>query len=120
MSLCGNCFRSGFCAKHYDLLSPEDQAAARATLETMKRSKRLFWVGTISALVVSGVLFAILISEMFSTPQEEEKVLTAILAVIFSGFACFTVLYNLSITKKGWEKFHAIGQKYKPDTYVHQ
>jgi hypothetical protein len=109
--LCTNCNRFGFCPKHFEALTPEDQTQAQATSNKMKQSQYIF----IGGMVIGIIAFMATIPLMISTSWYGGFNM----GFIFLPFVFFMVciiggsVYFQHTTRRGWETLQAIGQKYR-------
>ncbi len=111
--LCTTCNRSGFCAKHFETLTPDDQTIVRAIFLKMKQSLYMLIIGVAVSMV--AITVGVPLSVTFGSPGGNPFLFPIIFMVLstFSTLAFCGAIYHRSIIKRVWDTVQEIGQKYR-------
>ncbi len=109
--ICTTCNRSGFCAKHFDALTPEDKTQAQVTSNKMKQSQYVFIGGMVIGLIAFMSIIPLMASTSWYGGFNVGFFITPF--VIFSVLMIGGSAYFQTTTRRGWQTLQAIGQKYR-------
>ncbi len=112
--LCKACNRFGFCAKHFETLSPEDQTRAQAVSLKMKKSIYVFVVGMVIGF--AAFMIGIPIGVTSSIHGGNIYSMFAWIFVPMGIFMAFTIggaIYYQITLKRGYQTLQEIGAKYR-------